>query len=420
MLDFLLYPLLLSFPAHRCLFSIAFCSCRFLTIGIRSSPQRRKHSEPPDFGVSRLSGCWAAGPEVRGGLPGGGAACPCGARCAPPPWLEHIGSTVLSPPRAILSQGGRKRRILVTLPCPGGARCAASVSVRRCLPCGQRRCRAARRILACRGRKQGFGTFFPSRGLSRRAGGQGNGFLPARGGVFPARRHPYALPMSLSPQETEIRAIPQSERTLPLPQNLPHLSIRGKRGRYKPRLIAPRISRRTSGARPSPASRAFSRPSRHRLIPQTIPPGERRALPAPAQGSKPLRIPFWGAAAVSPQPPSPKTPQAAGPCSWACRRLLPPPPHSERNEARPPPARGAGVRRIRANGTVSRHCRPAGGRPLLVGRPPCMRSVAGAETNEAPMPPARGAWAREHSAEGTGSRYYRAATAAFSAARPET
>ena len=118
----------------------------------------------------------------------------------------------------------------MTLPCPGGARCAASVRVRRCLPCGQRRCRAARRILACRGRKQGFGTFFPSRGLSRRAGGQGNGLLPARGGVFSTRRHPYALPMSLSPQETEIRAIPQSERTLPLPQNLPHLSIRGKRG----------------------------------------------------------------------------------------------------------------------------------------------------------------------------------------------
>ena len=91
MLDFLLYPLLLSFPAHRCLFSIAFCSCRFLTIGIRSSPQRRKHSEPPDFGVSRLSGCWAAGPEVRGGLPGGGAGWPRGGRGAPPPRREQIG-----------------------------------------------------------------------------------------------------------------------------------------------------------------------------------------------------------------------------------------------------------------------------------------------------------------------------------------
>ena len=35
--------------------------------------------------------------------------------------------------------------------------------------------------------------------------------------------------------------------------------------------------------------------------------------------------------------------QTAGPCSWACRRLLRLPPHRKRNAARPPPARGAGV-----------------------------------------------------------------------------
>ena len=63
-----------------------------------------------------------------------------------------------------------------------------------------------------------------------------------------------------------------------------------------------------------------------------------------------------------------KTPQAAGPCSWACRRLLAPPPQPDRNAARPPPTRGAGV--------------------------------------------------RQHGAEGAGFRYYR--TAASSAARPET
>ncbi len=156
--------------------------------------------------------------------------------------------------------------------------------------------------------------------------------------------------------------------------------------RYKPRLIASAFR----GEHPARAQAQLPAPFLALLIPQkshlsalpatasppTIPPGERRALPAPAQGSKPLRIPFWGAAAVSPQPPSPKTPQAAGPCSWACRSLFPPPPHLERNEARPPPARGAGVRRIRANGTVSRHCRPAGGRPLLVGLPPSTRTVA--------------------------------------------
>ena len=49
-------------------------------------------------------------------------------------------------------------------------------------------------------------------------------------------------------------------------------------------------------------------------------------------------------------------PQADGPCSWAVRRLLALPPHSERNAERPPPARGAGVRRPRANGTGRPHC----------------------------------------------------------------
>ena len=48
--------------------------------------------------------------------------------------------------------------------------------------------------------------------LSRRAGGRGNGLLPARGGVFPAHRQLHALPTSLSPQETEIRAISQTKR----------------------------------------------------------------------------------------------------------------------------------------------------------------------------------------------------------------
>ena len=62
--------------------------------------------------------------------------------------------------------------------------------------------------------------------------------------------------------------------------------------------------------------------------------------------------------AVRSPTPSPKTPQAAGPCSWACRRLRPPSPQPNRNAAHPPPARGVGVRRIRANGAGRRHCRP--------------------------------------------------------------
>ena len=47
---------------------------------------------------------------------------------------------------------------------------------------------------------------------------------------------------------------------------------------------------------------------------------------------------------------SPKPPQAASPCSWTCRRLLPPPPQPTRTAAHPPPARGAGVRLHGAEG----------------------------------------------------------------------
>ena len=139
----------------------------------------------------------------------------------------------------------------------------------------------------------------------------------------------------------------------------------------------------------------------------------------------------WGgcASAWSQSTPSPKTPQAASPCSWACCRQLPPPPHSERKEAPKPPARGAWVREHGANGTGGPHCgsllmglgcvnpvptalaagpaapmlvgwvcvcmepqRPvpqnaAGGRPLLVGLPPSTSAIAPTETKRrAPAP----------------------------------
>ena len=55
----------------------------------------------------------------------------------------------------------------------------------------------------------------------------------------------------------------------------------------------------------------------------------------------------------------PKTPQAAGPCSWACRRVCALPPEQKRNEAPKPPARGAWVREYGAEGTGRRHCRPS-------------------------------------------------------------
>ena len=99
-----------------------------------------------------------------------------------------------------------------------------------------------------------------------------------------------------------------------------------------------------------------------------------------------------------------------------CRRLPARSPHPNRNAAHPPPAHGAWAREYGANGAGRRHCRPAptqesrplgipfsgnasifphlpvpqnaaGGRPLLVGLPPCMRSAAGIETKRSTQAP---------------------------------
>ena len=69
-----------------------------------------------------------------------------------------------------------------TLPCPGGQGALPGMRGRRCLPCGQRRCRVARRIMACRGRERGFRSGLPIRELYRRAGERGNGPHPAGDG----------------------------------------------------------------------------------------------------------------------------------------------------------------------------------------------------------------------------------------------
>ena len=111
-------------------------------------------------------------------------------------------------------------------------------------------------------------------------------------------------------------------------------------------------------------------------VPRNHPAGRPAGSARTRSRDQSLENPFLGTASVFPRPPSPKTPQAAGPCSWACRRLLPPPPQPERNKAPKPPARGAWARRIRANGTGRRHCRPAGGKSLLVDLPPSARTVA--------------------------------------------
>ena len=78
--------------------------------------------------------------------------------------------------------------------------------------------------------------------------------------------------------------------------------------------------------------------------------------PHPLKGFHPLRIPKRAArgAFALPRP----SPQAAGPCSWACRRLLPLPLLSERNEAPMPPSLGAWTRLRGAEGAGRRHCRP--------------------------------------------------------------
>ena len=113
-----------------------------------------------------------------------------------------------------------------------------------------------------------------------------------------------------------------------------------------------------------------SAPSARPVFP-TIPQGERRALPAPAQGIHPLRIPFWGNRRFlrRPRPPKRRRRQAParGPAAvYSLYRPL-------RNETQQPrPIRdGAGMRRLRAKGAVSRHCRRrrrpaarAGPRPL--------------------------------------------------------
>ena len=90
----------------------------------------------------------------------------------------------------------------------------------------------------------------------------------------------------------------------------------------------------------------------------------------------------------SPTPVPKKPPQAAGPCSWACRRLRPPSPQPNRNAAHPPPARGVGVRRIRANGAGRRHCRPParGAGVLFSVRHPGARGKEGAVPCDAALP----------------------------------
>ena len=130
---------------------------------------------------------------------------------------------------------------------------------------------------------------------------------------------------------------------------------------------APPHSRRV----PANVATAFAYPAQTAppgpLFPLAIPRGDRRALPAPAQGSRPLRIPFWGNGGHRPHHPVPRSQNAAGgksllvdlppsvrtfatfgtkrsaqaPCSWGLGASI----SSRRLWLPAPPA------------TVSRHCR---------------------------------------------------------------
>ena len=105
------------------------------------------------------------------------------------------------------------------------------------MPCGQRRCRVARRIMACRGRERGFQSGLPIREIYQRAGERGNGPHPA--GDRDTRH--LADGTRPSPGKTfHIILPPQTRRStrhasLPVAENLP-------------------------GARPGPAFRACLRP----------------------------------------------------------------------------------------------------------------------------------------------------------------
>ena len=97
-------------------------------------------------------------------------------------WLDALGAGY---PRAssVLAAGMQAREGICDAALPGRARDAASVRIRRCLPCGQRRCRAARRIFGVSRKETGPGAFCPSGYL---AGAPGNGAVarfPAGDGV---------------------------------------------------------------------------------------------------------------------------------------------------------------------------------------------------------------------------------------------
>ena len=238
-----------------------------------------------------------------------------------------------------------------TLPCPGGQGVLPVCVFDAVCPAGKGASELALRILACRGKKQGFGTFRPSRDFPGAPGDGGTDFSPQGAEFFPhavtLRSHNEPLPARNgdTPHLT-VKTRPSSHKTFHIYPSVANAA------RNKPRLIAPAFR----GEHPACVQPQFP------ALPVTAsspnhPAGRTAGSARTRSRVQTLENPFWGTAHVFPRLPSPKTPQAAGPCSWACRRLFPPPPHSERNEASPPPAHGADLRDPRAEGTGRRHCR---------------------------------------------------------------
>ena len=188
----------------------------------------------------------------------------------------------------------------VALPCRAGG--AAGVRVRRCLPCGQRRCRVARRILACR-EKTGFRCVLPIRKLPPARRGTGERASPRKGRSL--SRTPSAPRSPNEPFPARNGDTPHlTDETSPfLLQNLPLYPSAANAALYKPRLIAPAFC----GEHAARAQAQLSAPAK----------GYLSALPATS----------------SPVIPPPRTPQADGPCSWAVRRVCALPPEQKRNEA---------------------------------------------------------------------------------------
>ena len=127
----------------------------------------------------------------------------------------------------------------------------------------------------------------------------------------------------------------------------------GKHSRH-----ARKTSRRPFAAFSMPAKSGVPAPPRP-LFSRNHPAGRPAGSARTRSRDSSLENPFLGNGSHFPTAPSPKPRQAASPCSWTCCRLHALSPHSERNAANPPPARGAGLRQHGAEGAGRRPCRPA-------------------------------------------------------------